>query len=57
MIEGDTSGTRCYRAGEIVCPLCEQSEWTWLRRWYLGRDTAWFCDFCFAIIPPVRLVP
>jgi hypothetical protein len=46
---------RQYHRGEMLCPLCHQNEWTWLRRWYLGHETVWFCDFCYEMIPPVAL--
>jgi hypothetical protein len=40
----------------MQCPLCMQSQWTWLRRWYLGHTTVWFCDFCCEMIPTVHAV-
>lgn len=40
----------------MTCPICGSAQWTRLRRWYMGRTTCWWCDYCCQIIPTVTLV-
>jgi hypothetical protein len=48
----DPQSTRCL----LTCPHCGSATYTRLRRWYMGHDAAWWCDWCVTIIPPVALV-
>lgn len=41
---------------QMVCPHCRQDSFTRIRRWYLGRTTVWWCDFCAEMIPTLSLV-
>jgi hypothetical protein len=43
-------------AAEMTCPFCGSAEYTRLRRWWMGKLTAWWCGCCVREIPPVRLV-
>lgn len=39
----------------MTCPLCGYFTWTRIRRWYMGRTTCWWCDYCLEIIPTLRV--